>query len=271
MIKRIITLIFTSSLISAGLLFLGISLMEQYTPAHASTLEALVARSNAQIVANDILVSKNAPVTTDINSEKEKLLGSSIPKSVSVVPVASAQAINASVNLTSTVSTAPNIKISQILSDPKQFLDQVYTISGIATRLGDDKLLLNDGTGQILVEVEDDLLGLMVINGQMVSIMGKLDDTDSFTGIEMDACTLTDQNGAIVMDDCDEDDLDDVDDDSDGADDDDDDLDDDEDDGLDDDGDDDVDDDDNDDSDDSSDDDSDDDIDDDNEDDGEDD
>ncbi len=227
MIKRIITLIITSSIISASLLFLGITFMEQYTPAHASTLEALVARSNAQIAPNDISVSENAPVTTDINNGKEKFLGSSIPKSVSVIPVASAQAINASVTLTTTVSTAPSVKISQILSDPKQFLDQVYTISGIATRLGDDKLLLNDGTGQILVEVEDDLLGLMLINGQMVSIMGKLDDTDSFTGIEMDACTLTDQNGTVVMDDCDEDDLDDVDDDNDGDDDDDDDLDDD--------------------------------------------
>ena len=235
MIKRIITLIITSSMISAGLLFLGITLMEQYSPAHASTLEALVARSNPQIAPNDILVSEHASVTTDINNGKEKLLGSSTPKSVSVIPVASAQAINASVNLTTTVSTAPSIKISQILSDPKQFHSEVYTISGIATRLGDDKLLLNDGTGQILVEVEDDLLGLMLINGQMVSIMGKLDDTDSFTGIEMDACTLTDQNGAIVMDDCDEDDLDDVDDDSDGVDDDDDDLDDDDEDDLDDD------------------------------------
>lgn len=265
MIKRIITLIITSSMISAGLLFLGISLMEQYTPAHASTLEALIARSYAQTEANDILVSENAPVTTDINNGKEKLMGSSIPKSVSVIPVAPAQTTNASVNLTTTQSTAPIIKISQILSDPKQFLDQVYTISGIATHLGDDKLLLNDGTGQILVEVEDDLLGLMLINGQMVSIMGKLDDTDSFTGIEMDACTLTDQNGAVVMDDCDEDDLDDGDDDSDGVDDDDDDLDDDDDDGLDDDDDDGVDDDD------GSDDDSDDDIDDDIDDDGEDD
>ena len=235
MIKRIIALIITSSMISAGLLFLGISLMEQYTPAHASTLEALVAKSNAQVALNDVSGSENTPVTTDINNGKEKLLGSSISKSVSVIPVASAQTISASVNLTTTVSTAPSIKISQILSDPKQFLDQVYTISGIVTRLGDDKLLLNDGTGQILVEVEDDLLSLMVINGQMVSIMGKLDDTDSFTGIEMDACTLTDQNGAVVMDDCDEDDLDDVDDDSDGVDDDDDGLDDDDDDLVDDD------------------------------------
>jgi uncharacterized protein YdeI (BOF family) len=209
MIKKIITLIITSSMISAGLLFLGISVMEQYTPAHASTLGALVARSNAKIAPNDILVSEPAPVTTDINNGKEKLLGSSISKSISEIPVASPQAINASVNLTTTVSTAPSIKISQILSDPKQFLDQVYTISGIATRLGDDKLLLNDGTGQILVEVEDELLGLMLINGQMVSIMGKLDDTDSFTGIEMDARTLTDQNGVVVMDDCVEDDLDD--------------------------------------------------------------
>ena len=253
MIKRIITLIITSSMISAGLLFLGISLMEQYTPAHASTLEALVARSNAQIAPNDVSVSENTPLTTDINNGKEKLLGSSIPKFGSVIPVASAQAMSASVNLTTTVSTAPSIKISQILSDPKQFVGQVYTISGIATRLGDDKLLLNDGTGQILVEVEDDLLSLMVINGQMVSIISRLDDTDSFTGIEMDACTLTDQNGAVVMDDCDEDDLDDVDDDNDGVDDDDDDDEDDIDD------------------DDDSDDDSDDDIDDDNEDDGEDD
>ena len=224
MIKRIITLIITSTMISAGLLFLGISLMKQYTPARASTLEALVARSNPQSTPNDILVSEPASVTRYINNGKEKLLGSLIQKSVPVIPVASPQAISASVNMTTTVSTAPSINISQILSNPKQFLDQVYTISGIATRLGDDKLLLNDGTGQILVEVEDDLLGLMVINGQMVSIMGKLDDTDSYTGIEMDACTLTDQNGAIVMDDCDEDDLDEVEDDSDGVDDDDDDL-----------------------------------------------
>jgi hypothetical protein len=43
----------------------------------------------------------------------------------------------------------------------------------------------------------------------MITVMSKLDDTDSLSGIELDACRLTDQNGTVVMDDCDDDDLDD--------------------------------------------------------------
>ena len=48
MIKRIITLVVTSSLISAGLLYLGITMMGKYTPALAYSLNALVAETNVQ-------------------------------------------------------------------------------------------------------------------------------------------------------------------------------------------------------------------------------
>jgi hypothetical protein len=244
MIKRIIGLVVTSSLISAGLLFLGITMMEQYSPALASSLDALVAGSKATVSQNAIVAVDNDPQADDLSSGVKKLELSSLQKSASNTQVNSNQSPEIPANSISAETSGGTVTIAQLLSNPDQYRNQVITISGIATSLGDDKMLVNDGTGQILVEVDDELVNFAVINGLSITIMGMLDDFNSSIDFKLDACTIEYQNNTVVIDDCTvDDDIDD--DDDDGVDDDDDDgMDDDDDDGMDDDDDDGLDDDD---------------------------
>ena len=247
MIKRMIALVVTSSVISAGLLYVGITLMGQFTPALATTLNALVAGTNAQNSPSALTAGDSVPLTVDLRGGEEEPEVSSSPQSVSVFPDGSDQPLNTSVNSTSPEPPVTDVTIVQLVNHPDQFIDQVLTITGIATSLDDDKFLLNDGTGQILVEVEDDLISIAALNGLSITVAGMLDDSSSQTGFEFDASTLTYQDGTVVIVDDDlDDDLDDDCDDgdcTDDLDDDDDDLDDDDDDDLDDDDDDDLDDD----------------------------
>jgi uncharacterized protein YdeI (BOF family) len=206
MIKRIITLLVTSSVISAGLLYLGFTVLGQYSPAHASSLNALVARSTVQNSPNVIPAGKSSPVTVDLRGGVEKSEVSSPSIAVSAIPVSSDQPLPVSVNSVSTEAPVAGVTIAQLLNSPDQFIHQIISITGIATSLVKDKFLLNDGTGQLLVEVEDDLVGFTIIDGMSITVMGKLDDSSSQSGIVLEAHTLTDKNGTVVSDDCIEDD-----------------------------------------------------------------
>ena len=242
MIKRSLVLVFVSSLISAGLLFLGTTVMGIIPPALASAENALVTGTDGQsspipIPAEETAIRKvelfNKAETPKVSSAGNAALPSA------AVPV---QPLQASKVSTCGVAPITGVTISQLLANPNQYFHNVVSLTGIATRLSDEKFLLNDGTGQILVEVEDDRVLYAIINGISITVTGMIDDSSSQYGFELDAYTLTDVNGTVIVDDCEDDDNnddmdDDLDDDSD------DDLDDDSDDDLDDDSDDDLDDD----------------------------
>jgi uncharacterized protein YdeI (BOF family) len=206
MIKRIIIYVAISSLISAGLLYLGITVMGQYSPALASSLNALVAPTNVQNPPKAILAADNFPLTVDQSGDQVKLQVSSLPNPDSNFPVEYNQSLKTSENSISAGASDAEITIAQLLSNSDLFRNRVITIAGIATSLGDDKVLLNDGTGQILVELEDDLVGLAAINGLPITVMGTLDDASSLSSFELEACALTDQNGTVFIDDCKDDD-----------------------------------------------------------------
>jgi hypothetical protein len=230
MIKRILTLVVTSSIISAGLLYLGFTMMERYSPALASSLNALVAGTNTQASPKVIAAAENFPLAEDLSSSDMDPGSSSLPKSAPNIQVDSNPSLKTSANSISAEKSGPGVTISQLMNNPDQYRNQAVTISGIATSMGDDKVLVNDGTGQILFEVDDELVDFAIINGLTITIVGMLDDSCSSAVFELDACTLDYQNNIVVIDDC-------IDDDDTNDDDinDDDDLDDDDDDGLDDD------------------------------------
>jgi uncharacterized protein YdeI (BOF family) len=212
MIKKIIFLVVTSSLISAGLLYLGITMMGQFSPALASSLNALVAETNVQNSADPIPATHSNSLAKELNSTVKKDENTSTPTVVSSSPVITSQAPRVSANMTSGVTPVNGTTIAELLKNPKQFDDMVFTVTGIATALNNEKFLLNDGTGQILVEVEDEMINLAMLSGVSVTVMGELDDTDSAYSIELDACNLNYQNENIVFDDCIDDDGDDDDD-----------------------------------------------------------
>ncbi len=194
MIKRIITPVIIAGLFSAGLLFLGLTVLGQYSPARASSLDALVARTTEQNSPNLIPVGKSSPVTANIDSGKERSAVSSPSVAVSAIPAVS------------TEIPVAGVTIAQMLNNPDKFVNQKISLTGYATSLAKDKFLLNDGTGQILVEVEDDLVGFAIIDGMSITVLGRVDHSSSQSGIVLDAQRLTDKNGNIYSDDCLEDD-----------------------------------------------------------------
>ena len=209
MIKKIITLVVTSSLISAGLLYLGITMMGQFSPVLASSLNALVAETNLQNSTDPIPATDSNPLAKGLNSTIKKVEITSTPTVVSSLPVITSQAPSISANMTSGVTPVNGTTIAELLKNPKQFDDMVFTITGIATALNNEEFLLNDGTGQILVEVEDEMISLALLSGMSVTVMGELDETSSAYAIKLDACNLNYQNESIVFDDCIDDDGDD--------------------------------------------------------------
>jgi uncharacterized protein YdeI (BOF family) len=199
MIKRMIALVVTSSVISAGLLYVGITLMGQFSPAQATSLNALVAGTNAWNSPDALPAGDSIPLTVDLGVGEDNLGDSSTPQTVPAFPVSSDQPLNKSVISTSPEPPVTEVTIAQLIKNPDQFIDQVVTITGIATSLDDDKFLLNDGTGQILVEVEDDLVSIAALNGLSIIVSGMLDDSSGQTGFELDASTLTYQDGTVVI------------------------------------------------------------------------
>jgi hypothetical protein len=203
MIKKIFTLVVTSSLISAGFLYLGITMMGQYSPALASSLNALVAENNVQKLPSAIPSVNSDPLTADLSTVEEDLGSTLTPNYNSISPVGSDQPLQSSVKQNTTEETPAGVTIAELLNDPDRLINQVITITGIASSLGNEKFLLNDGTGQILVEADDVLVSLATLDGLSITVLGKLDDSSSQTGYELDAITLTYPDGSVVgSDDC---------------------------------------------------------------------
>jgi uncharacterized protein YdeI (BOF family) len=101
------------------------------------------------------------------------------------------------------------VTISELLQNPEQYNDAVVSISGIATSLSSEKFLLNDGTGQILVELEDEESTTVSVDGLSISVVGKFDDKSSSLSPEVEAFTITYQGQVIYQANSLDDDMDD--------------------------------------------------------------
>jgi hypothetical protein len=206
MIKRIIVLVVASSLISAGLLFLGTTLMGKFSPALAFSQNAIVAGTNVQTPTVSIQAEEKVPQKTEVSSEAEKTAASTAVKANPATGTSSAQPTTAPIALPSRETPIKGVTIAQLLNNPDQFTHKIFNITGIVTSLGAQKILLNDGTGQILVEMEDDLVRFAALNGLSIMVTGRFDDSSGQNGYKLDAYTLTDKNGTLVVDDCVDDD-----------------------------------------------------------------
>jgi uncharacterized protein YdeI (BOF family) len=217
-------LIVFSSLISATLLFLGTTLMGRFSPALASSLNPLVARASAQTSSVFLPAEENTPEKTvpggageitkvslavkgaspSLGSSSQPLNMSSSVKGASISSTSSGQPLNMPV--ASGAAPITDVTIAQILSSPDLYIHKAVTITGIATSLSNNNFLFNDGTGQIVVEVEDDLVGLVITDGMTITVTGQLDDSSNQAGLVLEASTITDQNGNVFSDDCADDD-----------------------------------------------------------------
>ncbi|MGK7920117.1 MAG: NirD/YgiW/YdeI family stress tolerance protein, partial [Trichodesmium sp.] len=69
--------------------------------------------------------------------------------------------------------------------------DRQVTIQGEITDIWDDEFKLSDGTGEIIVDTDDEkAINLSV--GEKVTVVGKYDDDD------FDAFTITRQDGTVI-------------------------------------------------------------------------
>jgi uncharacterized protein YdeI (BOF family) len=218
MIKRILTLVLATSTISAALLLSGTALMGKFSPALASSFTPLVAGMDTQSSLDNPTVNEADSATIVANTEAEKpaLPSERKENSGSHTLAGNSQNAPAATPSAGPPLTGVTVTIAQLLANPGQYAHQVLTISGIVTRLDHEKFLINDGTGQILVEVDDDHVIYNILDGKTITVTGRLDDNDSQNEYEIDACSITDENGTFIVDDC-TDDCEDCDDDCNGT------------------------------------------------------
>jgi len=101
------------------------------------------------------------------------------------------------------------VTIAELLQNPELYDDSMVSISGIASTLSAEKFLLNDGTGQILVELEDEDDSSTSVDGLSISVVGKFDDESNSLSGEVEAFTITYQGQVIYQKDSMDDDSDD--------------------------------------------------------------
>lgn len=91
--------------------------------------------------------------------------------------------------------------VAELVSNPEAYYDQHVTLSGLVTLLNDDEFLLNDGTGQIIVDLEDNQIASLPLNsGQMISVTGKFEVDGSY--VDLDACIITTEDGTSLSVSC---------------------------------------------------------------------
>jgi uncharacterized protein YdeI (BOF family) len=119
-------------------------------------------------------------------------------------------------NLTSAglqpAAAAPTSTIADLINNPASFYNQLLTLTGLITILDNDEFLLNDGTGQIIVDIDENqqFEQLPFTNGQMVTVRGYFENDGQY--LDIDACEITSEDGtkALVVDCLDQNDDDDV-------------------------------------------------------------
>ena len=197
MFKRIAALVVTAGIISALLLYAGTTLMGNFTSAFASSLPALVTGIRSGGVDDSLHT-----VATQAASTADNRKGADKPEDNPTNEASETPDPTPSNTPQATPVPASNVTVAQLLSGSTQFEDGVFTITGIATRVSNDKFLLNDGTGQILVDLEDDLVKVTVLDGAMVTVTGEFRSLGGQNSMGLKACVVTGQNGTAVLDNC---------------------------------------------------------------------
>lgn len=201
MANRIITLVVISSLISAGLLYLGFTILSHYTPAHASAASALFVKTNVQSSIDPAAVEGGSLSSKELSSEKSDRGISQSLTAASSSPVITNQSQTSTGSTSTNVTPITGLTIAELLRNTVSNDDIVVTITGIASILDDERFILNDGTGQIMVEVEDEQLSSLKIDGISVTVTGKFELSSDSIVPKLEASSLTFQGQTIVFDD----------------------------------------------------------------------
>ncbi|WP_322815039.1 hypothetical protein [Chloroflexus sp.] len=101
-------------------------------------------------------------------------------------------------------SSSPTI--GQIQANPNAFIDQVVTISGRSgIYVDEDEFILDDGTGQIVVDTPSSAQLITIPVGTSITVVGQIDwigSPSSPRGVDLDACRITLPDRTIDIRDC---------------------------------------------------------------------
>ena len=238
MIKRTISIAIAAGLMSALLLLGGTAVMSRISPVSAAQFPALIAGQSgrASDSAFQPVDSKNLDLSQDgktVFPEASNILSASPRVSASALAAPRTQPTSStsmqpapgavsdagytlfappwvSESSSATSQTQPasgavvkpgpaaKVTIAQMLASPSSYHDRVVITTGRVTTLSNDKFLINDGTGQIIVDHEDDWGKVAITSGMTVTVVGELDDSGNGRAFEIDAYTLSDSGGAIA-------------------------------------------------------------------------
>lgn len=215
MFKRIAALVVAAGITSALLLYVGTTLMGEFSTAFASSLPALMTGSRSAVQDDTPhAVPTRLAATPDNrrgaskpedNPTTDNRSGASQPEDTPGVDNrrgADKPEDNSPAGPQATPVPATNVTIAQLLANSAGFEDGVFTLTGIATRVNSDTFLLNDGTGQMLVDLEDDLVRVSILDGSRVTITAEFRRLGGQNGLGLKACVFTDANGTLVLDTC---------------------------------------------------------------------
>lgn len=137
------------------------------------------------------------------------IIGLMLVSSITIAPVAGP--LITGLMLVSSVTTMPVAEvqssnsptIGQIQSNPGAFLNRVVIISGtVGTYVDDNEFLLDDGTGQIVVDPGPPWFRRITLTpGAPVVVTGKIDRTRR-GGVDLDACRIETPDTTIQIRDC---------------------------------------------------------------------
>lgn len=102
-------------------------------------------------------------------------------------------------------NTAPTI--AQIQANPAAFYDQIVTLNGtLSVYVDENEFLLDDGTGQIVVDPGPPWYReIMIAQGTRISVTGQIDwigAPGNRRGVDLDACEIVTPSETIAIRDC---------------------------------------------------------------------
>ncbi len=195
MSRKFWILALSAAAVSALLLFVGTTVLGFFSPASADALPPLVIGKQAQDAS--VRVSQQGADDTSTPAAPTQTPTATLMSTASGTPFP-----QGTPTAQPTVVNGVSVTIAQLLANPGAYLNQMVSVSGLVSVISRERFLLNDGTGQIVVDVEEEGLLGPLSNGMRVTVVGRFDDSSSGSLYKIEACTVTDNTGKVWVNRC---------------------------------------------------------------------
>jgi uncharacterized protein YdeI (BOF family) len=230
MIKRTLSLAVVAGLVGAGLIFGGTAVLSRIGPVSAAQLPALIVEGSGGASGSASLPVDSKNLDPSQDGKTAMAVGSNTPSALPRVsdsfsaadqmpppgspgPFATLARVAEPVRAGGTggagpeqptsnaaMESAPAVKvtIAELLANPSSYLGRVVSSAGRVTSLSSDRFLINDGTGQIMVDLEDNLVKVAITNGSIVTVVGEFGQIGNGSVFDINARAVTNRGGATA-------------------------------------------------------------------------